>query len=60
MKIKEFLHKEEEQLITESIKKAELNTSVEIRVYIESKCGDDVFDRAIYVFNYLKMYKIAQ
>ena len=52
--------KEEEQLITESIKKAELNTSGEIRVHIESKCGDDVFDRAIYVFNYLKMYKTAQ
>ena len=55
MKIKEFLHKDEEKLIIESIKKAELNTSGEIRVHIESKCGDNVLDRAINVLNYVIM-----
>ena len=60
MKIKDFLHKDEEALLIESIKKAELNTSGEIRVHIESKCGDNVFERAVYIFNYLKMYKTAQ
>ena len=60
MKIKDFLHKDEEQLLIDSIKKAELNTSGEIRVHIESKCGENVFDRAIYILNYLKMYKTAQ
>ncbi len=60
MKIKDFLHKEQEQLLVDSIKSAELHTSGEIRVHIESKCGENVIERAVYIFNYLKMYKTAQ
>lgn len=57
MRINEFIGKSEQGRITEAIKAAELNTSGEIRVHIESKCGDDVLERAVYIFNYLKMHK---
>lgn len=60
MKVKEFINKDQEQLLINSIKKAELNTSGEIRVHIESKCGENVLERAVYVFNYLKMFNTAQ
>ena len=55
-----FLSKEEQQQIISAIEEAELNTSGEIRVHIESKCRIDAVARAIYVFNYLKMYKTRQ
>lgn len=57
MRIKEFIGKEGEARIVAAIKAAELHTSGEIRVHIESKCSGEVLDRAVYVFNYLKMYK---
>ncbi|MEF9985718.1 MAG: TPM domain-containing protein [Bacteroidales bacterium] len=57
MRIKEFIGKEGQASIVEAIKAAELNTSGEVRVHIESKCGADVLERAVYIFNYLKMYK---
>lgn len=55
--MKEFITKEQQSLIIKSIERAELNTSGEIRVHIESKCKSDVMGRAISIFNYLKMYK---
>lgn len=55
--MREFIAKEQQSLIIESIERAELNTSGEIRVHIESKCKSDVVGRAISIFNYLKMYK---
>lgn len=55
-----FFNKEEQARIVGAIEEAELNTSGEIRVHIESKCKGDAVSRAIYVFNYLKMYKTAQ
>ena len=58
--MKEFLTKEEQQKIVAAIEEAELNTSGEIRVHIESKCKGDAVSRAIYIFNYLKMYKTGQ
>lgn len=58
--MKEFLSREQQRQVVCSIEKAELNTSGEIRVHIESKCKSDVMERAVYVFNYLKMYKTAQ
>ncbi len=58
--MKEFLTKEEQQKIVAAIEEAELNTSGEIRVHIESKCKGDAVSRAIYIFNYLKMYKTEQ
>lgn len=48
---------EQKELITKSIKEAELNTSGEIRVHIENSCAEDVMDRAAYWFAKLKMHK---
>lgn len=58
--MKEFITKEQQRQIVGSIEKAELNTSGEIRVHIESKCKADAVGRAISIFNYLKMYKTAR
>ncbi len=58
--MKALIDKQAQNSIVEAIKEAELNTSGEIRVHIESKCKAEVVPRAIYIFNYLKMYKTAQ
>ncbi|MEA3317644.1 MAG: TPM domain-containing protein [Bacteroidota bacterium] len=57
MKTSDIITIEEKKTITEAIKNAELNTSGEIRVHIESKCKDDVLDRASYIFDKLNMQK---
>ncbi|MEG0517616.1 MAG: TPM domain-containing protein [Bacteroidales bacterium] len=57
MRINEFIGKEGQAAIVKAVKAAELHTSGEIRVHIESKCGEDVLKRAVYIFNYLKMQK---
>lgn len=51
------LTKDQEQQIVNAIKQAELNTSGEIRVRIETKCKDDILDRATHVFSMLEMHK---
>ena len=60
MRARDFLSKNEENLIIAAIKEAELDTSGEIRVHIESKCKTDLMQRAVYIFNYLDMHKTAQ
>ena len=57
MTIKEFIGKQGQEEIVAAIKQAELDTSGEIRVHLESKCPSDPLQRAVYIFNYLKMYK---
>lgn len=57
MKVKEFIGKEGEKQIVQAIKEAELNTSGEIRVHLESRCSGDPLQRAVYIFNYLKMFR---
>jgi uncharacterized membrane protein len=54
-KVEDFLTKEEEQAIVEAIRIAEKNTSGEIRVHLEKTTKLDPFDRALEVFNELKM-----
>jgi uncharacterized membrane protein len=54
-KIEDFLSAEEEQEIVNAIKMAEQDTSGEIRVHIEKSSKLDAFNRAIEVFNFLKM-----
>ena len=54
-----FLTKEQCDSIVEAIKKAELNTSGEIRVHIESVSKGDPYERAVEVFGKLKMYRTA-
>ncbi|HOY48632.1 MAG TPA: TPM domain-containing protein [Flavobacteriales bacterium] len=50
-----FISKEEESAIISAISLAEQETSGEIRVHLESTCNKDSVDRAIEVFNLLKM-----
>ena len=56
----EFLGKENERLIKEAIEAAEHQTSGEIRVHIESKCKNDVLDRASWLFKKLKMHETKE
>ncbi len=44
-------------LVEKAISEAELQTSGEIRVHIESSCNGEVLDRASIVFAALKMHK---
>jgi uncharacterized membrane protein len=54
-KVEDFLTQEEEQEIVEAIRVAEKNTSGEIRVHLEKTTTLDPYDRALEVFNELKM-----
>jgi uncharacterized membrane protein len=54
-KEEDFLTKEEEQEVIEAILIAEKNTSGEIRVHLEKTTKLDTYDRALEVFNELKM-----
>src|SRR6478736_3975478 len=54
-KVEDFLSKEDEQEIVEAIRIAEKNTSGEIRVHIEKTTSLDAYDRAMEVFNELRM-----
>ncbi|GGF78324.1 TPM domain-containing protein [Wenyingzhuangia marina] len=56
-KTKPFFTETEEQQIVTAIQKAEKNTSGEIRVHIEPTFEGDAMDRAIAVFNDLKMFE---
>ncbi len=57
MQPSQFFSKEEKERIASAIREAELNTSGEIRVHIESRCREDVLDRAAFLFAKLKMHK---
>ena len=50
-----FLTSEEEQEIVEAIRIAEKNTSGEIRIHLEQTTTLDAYDRALAVFQELKM-----
>lgn len=55
-----YFSEEEKQHIVDAIQKAELRTSGEIRIYIESKCGEqDPVKRAGILFQELKMHETA-
>ncbi len=58
-KVEDFLTKEEEQEIVQAIQIAEKDTSGEIRVHIEKTTSIAAFDRALEVFNLLKMDQTA-
>ncbi len=59
MSAEKLFSDEAQDQIVKAIELAELNTSGEIRVHIESKCKIDVLDRAAYIFQYLKMHQTA-
>jgi uncharacterized membrane protein len=50
----------EKEEIQESIRLAEGNTSGEIRIHIDKKCETNPMERAITVFNKLKMYETQE
>jgi uncharacterized membrane protein len=57
MKPSSFFTAEQKERIASAIKEAELNTSGEIRVHVESDCKTDVLDRAAYIFKKLHMHE---
>jgi uncharacterized membrane protein len=54
---KNFFTEEQKISIKQAITAAELNTSGEIRVHLENHCGEDVLDRAAFLFDKLEMKK---
>jgi len=54
---KDFFTREQKEDIHQAILNAELDTSGEIRVHIETSCKGDVLDRAAYLFEKLGMQK---
>ncbi|MBI1838541.1 MAG: TPM domain-containing protein [Flavobacteriia bacterium] len=60
MGVKDFFTEIQQRSIQMSIENAELNTSGEIRVHLESKCKKEPMERAIEVFNKLKMIETAE
>ncbi|MDF1574677.1 MAG: TPM domain-containing protein [Bacteroidales bacterium] len=55
-----FFSKEEKELIKSAVKKAEQNTSGEIRVHLDTRCREDVMDRAAWWFKKLSMHLTEQ
>jgi uncharacterized membrane protein len=55
--IKSFFSEEAKSLIVDEVKKAEKETSGEIRVHIENRCKGDVMDCAAFIFKKLEMHK---
>lgn len=53
----DFFTKEQKEDIRQAILNAELDTSGEIRVHIETTCSGDVLDRAAYIFDKMGMQK---
>jgi uncharacterized membrane protein len=60
MKASSFFSKEQQAQILASVKEAELETSGEIRVHIETSLKGDVLDRAAWLFRKLGMDKTAE
>lgn len=54
---KSFFNKEERDRIKKAILNAELDTSGEIRVHVESNCKEEVLDRTAFLFKKLGMEK---
>jgi uncharacterized membrane protein len=54
---KDFFSKEQREDIRQAILNAELDTSGEVRVHIETSCAGDVLDRAAFLFKKLDMHK---
>ncbi len=52
--------KDAQRRIVKSIEEAELNTSGEIRIHIESYCKGDPYLRAAYIFTKLNMHNTKQ
>lgn len=60
MKASSFFSREQQSMILAAVGEAEKETSGEIRVHIETRCPDDVLDRAAWIFKKLGMHKTAE
>lgn len=60
MKASTFFSKEQQAQILAAVKEAEMETSGEIKVHIESSLNGDVLDRAAWLFKKLGMHKTAE
>ena len=56
----DFFTEAQEAQIESAIAEAELKTSGEIRVHLETKCRENVLDRAAYIFEQLEMHETAE
>ena len=56
MKVSSFFSKEEKNQVVQAIKKAEYQTSGEIRLHLESRCKGNTLERAVQIFEKLKMH----
>ena len=57
---KKLINEAQQKAIQAAIAEAELNTSGEIRVHIDAKCAGNPMEKAIQVFEKLKMHETAQ
>ena len=57
MNIRTYFNNKEKKQIREAVQAAELRTSGEIRVHLESKCEVEPMDRAVAWFEKLKMHE---
>jgi uncharacterized membrane protein len=60
IKAKDFFTKDQQKVIVDAVKEAELNTSGEIRVFIEDNCAGDALDRAAHIFEQLEIHKTRE
>lgn len=56
---KDLFNDAEKDAIVAAIRKVEIHTSGEIRVHIDDRCDEDAYDRAVKVFQFLKMDQTA-
>ena len=59
MSVKNFFTESQKKAIQQAIADAELNTSGEIRVHLDSKCAGDPKTEAVKIFEKLKMHETA-
>ena len=57
MSVSNFLTKQQKEAVINAIKEAEMMTSGEIRVHMESKCKGEALERAVKIFEKLKMHR---
>ena len=60
LKAKDFFTKEQREDIRQAVLNAELDTSGEIRVHIETSCKGEVLDRAAFLFDKMGMQKTTK
>lgn len=59
MSAKTFFTESQRNAIQQAIADAELNTSGEIRVHVDTNCPNDAMEQAVAVFESLKMHETA-